>query len=186
MGLPQVHPSQVHLLLNPNWTVFCLNRCLIPNRLAGVTLLTPATNYWWTGFPSNLSDEALHKQAVSDYLSLSVAHCAPWLTHWWNTQKWFPGFGAISKSSHILARQDKEIVAKFVAKGTNNLEISPLPDSSSPCNGFSLVCFISIQIVVTGTHTTARRIRVDPWGHEHRIWHLGVRSNGCREPLCEE
>ncbi|CAN1176670.1 hypothetical protein LINPERHAP2_LOCUS32663 [Linum perenne] len=92
----------------------------IPHRLAGVTLLTPATNYWWSGFPSNLSSEALYNRPPSDYLSLSVAHHAPWLTYWWNTQEWFPVLGVISKSPHILSRQDKEIAAKIVAKGTNN------------------------------------------------------------------
>ncbi|CAI0474753.1 unnamed protein product, partial [Linum tenue] len=94
----------------------------IPHRLAGVTLLTPASNYWWPGFPSNLSTEALYKHPPCDYWSLRVAHYAPWLTHWWNTQNWFPILGAISKSPHILSREDKEVVAKLIAKGVDNME----------------------------------------------------------------
>ncbi|CAI0474755.1 unnamed protein product, partial [Linum tenue] len=92
------------------------------SKLAGVTLLTPASNYWWPGFPSNLSTEALYKHPPCDYWSLRVAHYAPWLTHWWNTQNWFPILGAISKSPHILSREDKEVVAKLIAKGVDNME----------------------------------------------------------------
>ncbi|CAI0423536.1 unnamed protein product [Linum tenue] len=95
----------------------------IPHRLAGVTLLTPATNYYWPGFPSNLSTEAFYKQPPCDYWSLRVAHYAPWLTHWWNTQKWFPIIGAISKSPHTLSREDKEVAAKqLIAKGAHHRE----------------------------------------------------------------
>ncbi|CAN1134123.1 hypothetical protein LINPERPRIM_LOCUS16290 [Linum perenne] len=95
----------------------------IPHRLAGVSILTPATNYWWTGFPSNLSGAALKKQAPCDYWSLSVAHYAPWLTYWWNTQKWFPVFGVISRSPHILSRQDMEIAVKLAAQGVDNIVV---------------------------------------------------------------
>ncbi|CAI0474760.1 unnamed protein product [Linum tenue] len=66
--------------------------------------------------------EALYKHPPCDYWSLRVAHYAPWLTHWWNTQNWFPILGAISKSPHILSREDKEVVAKLIAKGVDNME----------------------------------------------------------------
>ncbi|CAL1378335.1 unnamed protein product [Linum trigynum] len=92
----------------------------IPHRLAGVTLLTPASNYWWPGFPSNLSTEALYKQPPCDYWSLRVAHYAPWLTHWWNTQNWFPSLGATKP--HVLSREEREVVAKLIAKGANHRE----------------------------------------------------------------
>ncbi|CAN1141956.1 hypothetical protein LINPERPRIM_LOCUS25740 [Linum perenne] len=91
----------------------------IPHRLAGVSLLTPAINYWWPGFPSNLSAEALYTNPPSDYWSFRVAHYAPWLTHWWNTQKWFPIFGGFSKSPHVLSRQDREIALS--RKGASNI-----------------------------------------------------------------
>ncbi|CAN1134117.1 hypothetical protein LINPERPRIM_LOCUS16290 [Linum perenne] len=64
---------------------------------------------------------ALKKQAPCDYWSLSVAHYAPWLTYWWNTQKWFPVFGVISRSPHILSRQDMEIAVKLAAQGVDNI-----------------------------------------------------------------
>ncbi|CAN0879518.1 hypothetical protein LINGRAHAP2_LOCUS13094 [Linum grandiflorum] len=81
----------------------------IPHRLAGLTLLTPAISYWWPGFPPDLAAQALYKNPPCDYWSFRVARYAPWLTHWWNTQKWFPVFGGFSKSPHIFSRQDIEI-----------------------------------------------------------------------------
>ncbi|CAI0423530.1 unnamed protein product [Linum tenue] len=90
----------------------------IPHRLAGVTLLAPASNYWWPGFPSNLSTEALYQQPTCDYWSLRVAHYAPWLTHWWNTQNWFPSLGATRP--HVLSREEREVMAKLIAKGASH------------------------------------------------------------------
>ncbi|CAI0423533.1 unnamed protein product [Linum tenue] len=92
----------------------------IPHRLAGVTLLAPASNYWWPGFPSNLSTEALYQQPTCDYWSLRVAHYAPWLTHWWNTQNWFPSLGATRP--HVLSREEREVMAKLIAKGASHRE----------------------------------------------------------------
>ncbi|KAK9912024.1 hypothetical protein M0R45_035898 [Rubus argutus] len=34
----------------------------IPHRLAGATLHAPVINYWWPGFPANLSTDAYYKQ----------------------------------------------------------------------------------------------------------------------------
>ncbi|KDP42736.1 hypothetical protein JCGZ_23676 [Jatropha curcas] len=87
----------------------------IPHRLAGVTLLTPVTNYWWAGFPVNLSTEAFRKQFPSDQWALRVGHYLPWLTYWWNTQKWFPGSNVMAHNPDILAQPDKEITAKLIA-----------------------------------------------------------------------
>ncbi|XP_002528732.2 uncharacterized protein LOC8267147 [Ricinus communis] len=91
----------------------------IPHRLAGATLLTPVTNYWWPGFPANLSKEAYKQQFPQDQWVLRVAHYAPWLTYWWNTQKWFPGSSAIAMNPNILSRQDKEVVAKLLQEKNN-------------------------------------------------------------------
>ena len=33
----------------------------IPHRLAGVTLIAPMVNYFWPGFPANLSKEAYYQ-----------------------------------------------------------------------------------------------------------------------------
>lgn len=86
----------------------------IPHRLAGVTLLTPAVNYWWPGFPANLSTEAYQQQFPSDQWALRVTHYIPWLTYWWNTQKWFPGSNVVAHSPEIFPQQDKEIIAKLL------------------------------------------------------------------------
>ncbi|QCE05828.1 uncharacterized protein LOC114192315 [Vigna unguiculata] len=85
----------------------------IPHRLEGVVLIAPVINYWWPGFPANLTTEAYRQQNIQDQWALRVAHYAPWLTYWWNTQQWFPGSGVISGSPHIFSREDKEILAKM-------------------------------------------------------------------------
>ncbi|KAK3029256.1 hypothetical protein RJ639_039101 [Escallonia herrerae] len=84
----------------------------IPHRLLGATLVAPVVNYWWPGFPANLSTEAYYEQYPQDQWALRVAHYTPWLTYWWNTQKWFPGSSAISGNAKF-SRQDLEIISKF-------------------------------------------------------------------------
>ncbi|KAI3983920.1 hypothetical protein MKX01_022787, partial [Papaver californicum] len=44
--------------------------------LAGATLVAPVINYWWPGFPGNLSIEAYEKQFLQDQWTLRVAHYA--------------------------------------------------------------------------------------------------------------
>ncbi|PON83124.1 Alpha/beta hydrolase fold [Trema orientale] len=82
----------------------------IPHRIAGAALIAPVVNYWWTGFPANLSKDAYNQQLWNDQWALRVAHYTPWLTYWWNTQKWFPYLSAIAHSPNILSSQDKELV----------------------------------------------------------------------------
>ncbi|MED6159230.1 hypothetical protein PIB30_040435 [Stylosanthes scabra] len=88
-------------------------KCLkyIPHRLAGAVLLAPVVNYWWHGLPGNLTNEAYYRQLLQDQWTLRVAHYTPWLTYWWNTQKWFPGLSLIYNGSSVLSRQDKELVS---------------------------------------------------------------------------
>jgi len=91
------------------WT--CLK--YIPHRLAGAALVAPASNYWWPNFPSNLSKDALSQQFVRDQWAYRVAHYAPWLTYWWNTQKWFPSSSVLANRIDMLSAQDKEILSKL-------------------------------------------------------------------------
>ncbi|KAE8701065.1 germin-like protein subfamily 3 member 2-like [Hibiscus syriacus] len=51
----------------------------IPHRLAGATLMAPVINYWWPGFPANLSEEAYNLQLPQDQWALRVAHYLPFL-----------------------------------------------------------------------------------------------------------
>uniref|UniRef100_A0A7C9AMW5 AB hydrolase-1 domain-containing protein n=1 Tax=Opuntia streptacantha TaxID=393608 RepID=A0A7C9AMW5_OPUST len=90
--------------------------------LAGATLVTPVVNYWWTGLPANLSTEAYYMQLPQDQWSLRVAHYAPWLTYWWQTQKLFPPSSVIAHSRDVLSRQDRELMAKF-EKSENALPV---------------------------------------------------------------
>ncbi|KAF5737457.1 hypothetical protein HS088_TW13G00338 [Tripterygium wilfordii] len=85
----------------------------IPHWLAGVTLLTPVINYWWPGFPANLSKEAYNQKLPQDQWTLRVAHYASWLIDWWMTQKLFPSSSVASHKIEILSAQDKEIAARI-------------------------------------------------------------------------
>ncbi|WOH12312.1 hypothetical protein DCAR_0831814 [Daucus carota subsp. sativus] len=88
----------------------------IPERLAGVALLAPVVNYWWPGFPANLSTEAYYEQRVEDQWALRVSHYTPWLTYWWNTQKLFPS-SSVASGRPNFSRQDIEILTKLAVAG---------------------------------------------------------------------
>ncbi|XP_043698127.1 uncharacterized protein LOC122648894 isoform X2 [Telopea speciosissima] len=94
------------------WT--CLK--YIPHRLAGAALVAPVVNYWWPGLATNLTEESYKQQLPQDQWSLRVAHYTPWLTNWWNTQRWFPALSLLSHSTEILSRQDKECIPKFAKR----------------------------------------------------------------------
>lgn len=81
-------------------------------RLAGAALIAPVVNYWWPGFPANLSTEAYYKQPLADQWTLRVAHHLPWLTYWWNTQKFFPASSVVTMKPEIFSSQDFEIFTK--------------------------------------------------------------------------
>ncbi|XP_043699934.1 uncharacterized protein LOC122650597 [Telopea speciosissima] len=82
------------------WT--CLK--YIPHRLAETALVAPVVNYWWPGFPTNLTREAYKHQPLRDQWTLRVAHYTPWLTYWWNTQRWFPASSVVTNSPEILSK----------------------------------------------------------------------------------
>ncbi|KFK34145.1 hypothetical protein AALP_AA5G106600 [Arabis alpina] len=91
------------------WT--CLK--YIPHRLAGVGLIAPAINYWWRNLPGEITREGFSLMLPADQWSLRVAHYTPWLTYWWNTQKWFPFSNVIAGNPIIFSREDMEIVSKL-------------------------------------------------------------------------
>uniref|UniRef100_A0A1J3J1Y7 AB hydrolase-1 domain-containing protein n=1 Tax=Noccaea caerulescens TaxID=107243 RepID=A0A1J3J1Y7_NOCCA len=108
--------------LGPKFYVFGLSMggeitwaCLkyIPHRLAGAALVAPAINYWWRNLPGDITREAFSLMYPADQWALRVAHYAPWLTFWWNTQKWFPISNVISGNPVIFSRQDLEVLSKL-------------------------------------------------------------------------
>ncbi|KAK7244915.1 hypothetical protein RIF29_39744 [Crotalaria pallida] len=76
-------------------------------------LLNPVVNYWWSGLPANLTNEAFYQLKLQDQWTYRVAHYAPWLTYWWNTQQWFPSSSVIAGNEDILSLQDIEILPKL-------------------------------------------------------------------------
>ncbi|KAI6697849.1 hypothetical protein NL676_017968 [Syzygium grande] len=83
----------------------------IPHRLAGAVLLAPSVNYWWPGFPASLSTEAYYQKFRHYQWTLRVAHYTPWLTYWWNTQKWFPA-SVVARHPDNFSPPDKELISK--------------------------------------------------------------------------
>jgi hypothetical protein len=94
-------------------------------RLAGATLIAPVVNYWWPGFPANLSTEAYYRQIPQEQWMLSVAHHAPWLTYWWNTQKLFPASAVIARKPEIFSRQDLELASMVAEKSEDRVRHFP-------------------------------------------------------------
>ncbi|KAK4743314.1 hypothetical protein SAY87_001315 [Trapa incisa] len=87
----------------------------IPHRLAGVAMLAPVVNHWWSGIPSDLASLVYKQLLLQDQWALRVGHYAPtWFTYWWNTQKWFPSSAAIVRHPDTLSPSDKEILAKII------------------------------------------------------------------------
>jgi hypothetical protein len=104
------------------WSYYMfLARCPWCCRLAGATLIAPVVNYWWPGFPANLSTEAYYLQLPQDQWTLRVAHHAPWLTYWWNTQKWFPASAVAARKPEVFSRQDLEVLLSMVTDGRMNM-----------------------------------------------------------------
>lgn len=80
-------------------------------RLAGAALLAPVINYWWPGFPKDLAAEEFGRQFPEDQWAGRVAWYAPWLVHWWNSQKWFPSNSVVAGRPNFTA-PDLEIISK--------------------------------------------------------------------------
>ena len=86
------------------------------SRLAGVAILAPVGNFWWSGFPPDVVKEAWRVQFPQDQRAVWVAHHLPWLTHWWNTQKLFRGSSVKDGDPAILSKEDRLLVHKFMER----------------------------------------------------------------------
>ena len=89
-------------------------------RLAGVAMIAPVINYWWPGFPAKLATEAYYEQFPQDQWALRVAHYAPSLVYWWNTQKWFPPSSVAAGRPNFTA-PDLQVLAKLSASMVNRV-----------------------------------------------------------------
>lgn len=83
------------------------------DRLAGASLIAPVINHWWPDLPANLSKQGFSKHLPQDQWALGVAHYAPWLVHWWESQKYFPALSVSAHSRDILNSHDKELLPKI-------------------------------------------------------------------------
>uniref|UniRef100_A0A0E0DDU9 AB hydrolase-1 domain-containing protein n=1 Tax=Oryza meridionalis TaxID=40149 RepID=A0A0E0DDU9_9ORYZ len=85
----------------------------ISHRLAGVAILAPVGNYWWSGLPSNVSWHVWNQQLPQDKWAVRVSHHLPWLTYWWNSQKLFPASSVIAYNPALFSEGDKLLLSKF-------------------------------------------------------------------------
>ncbi|KAL0370186.1 UNVERIFIED_CONTAM: 60S ribosomal protein L10a-1 [Sesamum angustifolium] len=76
-------------------------------RLLGAALVVPVANYWWHCFPAKLSKIGPSRLLPQNRWAFTVAHYAPWLLHWWLTQKWIP---SLSNSEEAFGPSDVEIL----------------------------------------------------------------------------
>lgn len=83
-------------------------------------MIAPVVSYWWPSFPSDLWKEAFYMQLPQDQWALRVAHHAPWLVYWWNTQKWFPCSSAVAGRPNFTA-PDLKIISSYDARVFNRV-----------------------------------------------------------------
>ncbi|MBA0776582.1 hypothetical protein Gotri_011563, partial [Gossypium trilobum] len=67
-------------------------------------------------FPANVLNEAFNQKSRKDQWIIRVAHYAPWLVYWWNTQKLFPASSVLANNSDVLSSQDKEITSRIYSR----------------------------------------------------------------------
>ncbi|CAK9877814.1 unnamed protein product [Sphagnum jensenii] len=85
----------------------------IPERVAGIAMLAPVTNFWWPGIPAQEAKTAWDTQLLGDKLALRVAHYAPWLVYWYMTQSLFPTSSTAPQTKVLgYSKMDTEIIAK--------------------------------------------------------------------------
>lgn len=90
----------------PTWG--CLK--YIPERLAGVSFVVPIVNYRWPSLPERLIMCDYRRILVQ--LSYWFAKHAPWLLHWWVTQKWHPSNSVAERKPVFFNDQDLEALKK--------------------------------------------------------------------------
>ncbi|KAI3725229.1 hypothetical protein L1987_65009 [Smallanthus sonchifolius] len=132
----------------------------IPHRLAGVTLVAPVVNHWWPNFPSNITKEVYSQMFKQDQWAHRVAHHLPWLSYWWDTQKWFPSSSVTSQSLAMFCPPVMEILSKF--KGL-------LREAQMDQFMYGKVMMIGF------THVTLQRYIAQrlPWIKYHDLTHAG-------------
>ncbi|OIV92223.1 hypothetical protein TanjilG_31142 [Lupinus angustifolius] len=168
----------------------------IPHRLAGAALLAPAVNYWWPGLPANLSNEAFNQLKIQDQWTYLIAHYTPWLTHWWNTQKWFPSSSLIAESLDNLSPQDIQLISKLADRETyqaqirqqgvyetvhrdlnfifHNWEFSPLElENPFPNNEGSVHLWQGDEDLIVATKLQPYIAEKLPWIHYHELQGAG-------------
>ncbi|KAI0499853.1 hypothetical protein KFK09_018061 [Dendrobium nobile] len=89
----------------------------IPERLAGVALLTPVINYRWPGFPKSLFQEAYKQQHVGDQWTLRISYYAPWLLYWWMSKSWLPTSTVAKGTTYLPNRRDAEYREFAISNG---------------------------------------------------------------------
>ncbi|KAF7147571.1 hypothetical protein RHSIM_Rhsim03G0099300 [Rhododendron simsii] len=164
----------------------------ISHRLAGAILVAPVVNYWLPGFPNNLAKEAYYEQLPQDQWAVGVAHYTPWLTYWWNTQKWFPASSVIARHERtpkedVTQQGVYESLIREMMVGFGSWEFDPM-DLANPFldNEGSVHLWHGNEdglVPVTLQRYVAGRV---PWIHYHEVpdaGHFFPYADGMREAI---
>ncbi|XP_078157277.1 putative lysophospholipase BODYGUARD 1 isoform X1 [Carex rostrata] len=96
----------------------------IPHRLAGVILLAPAVNFWWSGFPWNVTMQTWNRLIPQEKCANWVARYFPSLVYWWNTQTLFPRSGIISGDMRLYSPEDMQILPRLIAASADFVNVT--------------------------------------------------------------
>ncbi|XP_024529993.1 uncharacterized protein LOC9660662 [Selaginella moellendorffii] len=77
----------------------------IPNRIAGLAMISPVANFWWPGLAA--TSQGLEALEAADRYTLQVAHYAPRFLYHYTRQKWFPSSNMekLSQVSELAIQQ---------------------------------------------------------------------------------
>jgi hypothetical protein len=90
-------------------------------RLAGVSLVVPAVNYWWP-LPDDVRRSAYGKLDARDRRTFWIAHHAPSLLCTWLTQTWFPTSPIVRGERGAFTAKDWEILTELWKRESGQLD----------------------------------------------------------------
>ncbi|CAN1832332.1 hypothetical protein LINPERHAP1_LOCUS33445 [Linum perenne] len=143
----------------------------IPHRLAGVALVAPFVHYWWPCLPADLSKLGLQNLLPMDRRTFYVAHYAPWMFHWWMSQKWSPSLSMWAENEKIRQQGIHESLHRDILAGYAKWEFDPM-DLTNPTSNVHIwqgyedrVVPFQLQRFISGKLPWIRYHEVPEGGH---------------------
>ena len=83
---------------------------VILNRLAGVGMMVPVTNFWWKCVSKDEFKNAFRTQTLMDRVFLRVVHYVPSLTYLFLTHPWIPKANGLQLRPEVVNASDREVL----------------------------------------------------------------------------